>query len=760
MSTIQPITPTDLDFLKSLNGSDLEAILRDRPESERLSILKALLEPPSGHGKDLLRKREQSSAAAEVKVPAIVNPKRRERCLKDPELFLRTYGAPEPGLPVELQDGTIWMPFAKHHKAMIDAIYQRAKTGGDKAVAAPRGDGKSTVVFWMLIYIVLAELRHHPAGFGQTNAKAKEKLFDPIRYHFTRNQMLFEDFPEICAPMRDLDGAPQRRHKQHFQGIKTDIMCAVDMVRLPIIGAGPYNDASPYGGCTWKYYGFDVAKRGSRHDFAAIDDPETDEVAMSEEQNRKIEKKIDGDIAGMAFPNSTMPRVVITTIQNRHCFSYRVTSRDIKEGGRPTFEGERYGILESFPDSREADDDSTDPSPREMWDEYVSIRQQAQAEGDKDGIPAVKYFKKNRKRMERGSVVSNSARYDHRNPHELSALQAFFNRVADWGLARVMAELQNNPEEEYQPQTIGLTAGLVQSRISRFERNELPKLEGIKITCGIDLGKNYSHWVKIAWFGNATGIVIDYGILETSADLTADSSHEAIERAILNALRDEWRPYIIAEHPPDFTILDSSAYTQGVYEFVRQCSSERVPFAAGKGQKSGAGGGGQGRFIMPDFVENKKLPFLEVWAHNKIQTDNIWLYNVHTQWWRAWLQERFITKTFDDQQQFNAGTLSLYSHESKRKHQTIAHHICAWKFQQLYIEGKGFESKWVSENMNDHFLDAMTYACAAAGVIGVRLVQRAQPEVEDEPKKKRPKPKPVSNRFPKREGGWVQGVRR
>lgn len=79
--------------------------------------------------------RRSRSKAAEVTVPDPADPQRRERCLADPERFLKTYnGTGRFGFTT---------PFASHHRAMISAIYERAVSGGDKAVAAPRGDGST-----------------------------------------------------------------------------------------------------------------------------------------------------------------------------------------------------------------------------------------------------------------------------------------------------------------------------------------------------------------------------------------------------------------------------------------------------------------------------------------------------------------------------------------------------------------------------------------------------------------------------------------
>lgn len=697
------------------------------------------------HDKDLERKREQRSRAAEIFIPPIVDLKRREKCLDDPERFLLTYGKADEDKPAEIQDGRFWMPFARHHLSMIDAIYSRAVSGGDKAVAAPRGDGKSTVVFWMLIFILCSLLRRHPCGIGQTNHKAKKKLFDPIVREFTWNQYLYEDFPEICHPLRELDGAPQRASKQHVGGVKTRIECTQNHLRLPIVEGYPLH----YGECTLDYYGFDSDIRGSRHDFAAIDDPEKREVAFSrpvgdrKAQHQVIEDLIDSDVAGLAFPNSTIPRVVITTIQNRRCYSYRVTSRNPKEGGKPTFEGDRFGILAAWPNNRD------------LWDEYIAIRKTAQGEGDKDGKAAYDFYCANREAMEEGVEISNPERYDHGNPLEISAVQAFFNRVSDWGLDRVMSELQNNPSEEEVEETVGITPELVITCRSGLNQNYLPAGKDIKITCGIDIGNWVSHWVKIAWFGNAIGVVIDEGEWVTR-DMIKNPEQAYLTRCLIEALHN-WRTHILAENDPNFVLIDSGSglHQEAVYEFVRQ--AEGQTFAASKGWEEGK------RFVMPKLdAQGKppagKLPFNECYAHHQ-PNERLWLYNVNTEHWKHWLQQRFMTPTFDDQKQFNDGSLSLFSTPGDPKRlMEFANQMCSEGRETLFIPEKGYQQEWKVYDKKNHKLDAMALACAAAGVLGVKLIQ--QKNLPQASPRMKPKSLKQNSRFKTRPGGWVQGAKR
>lgn len=654
-------------------------------------------------------------------VPPVADPVRRAACLADPVLFLKTYNPKGPkGFTSD---------FAIHHLQMIKAIHERAISGGDKAVAAPRGDGKTSVATWMVIYIILAELVRSVVIVGATR-KLSQRIFKDIKHAFSWNDLLAADFPEIAACVRELDGAPQRAAKQHVDGQPTRIVWTQDELELPHV------PGSPYGGCRIAYYGLDSAIRGGRFEFALIDDPETREVAFNEESNRKIEEMIDSDIAGLAYPNSTISRVILTTVQNRRCYSYRVTDPKIK----PAFAGERYGMLSKWPERRD------------MWDEYIARRQAGQASGDKDGLEALSWFLENREEMERGSAVTNPNRFNHRiNADgvavEVCALQAFFNRVTDWGLPRVLAELQNDPEEEETEQTLGLTAGIVQKRLSGLARHELPKVD-CKIAVGIDIGKYSSHWVKIAFHGSAIGSIIDYGVMENPGMNTA-TDPQAVQVSLLSSLLN-WADEIQAENPPDIVFVDSGDYTDAVYEFTRRVGGVFKP---------SKGNDGRMQFNRPAGDVEGVRYFRECRADWQ-KRENLWLFHVNSTYWKLAVQQRFMVETFDDGHMRNDGTLALFVASNAKEHHSYSQHIIAEEWQELFVEGKGLQRKWEVKSKNNHWLDATALACCAADVMGIRTIPRQsvqQPAKSSQSpaKPQQPKVQPQPNRFRQRSGGWV-----
>jgi hypothetical protein len=658
---------------------------------------------------DIQRKRDKRSEAARITIPDCKNPKRRERCLADPERFMRTYFADRYRLA-----------FERDHKFIIESVVSIAEKGGRQAIAASRGRGKSETVKGLLPYIALRGLSRFMLPMAATTALA-ERIYQDFKRKLATNDLLLEDFPEVCWPIRCLEGAPQRAAKQHVDGKLTRIVWTGDYISLPHV------PGSPYGGVKMAYYGLDAAFRGvnidgDRPSFVLVDDPETKESAKSAMQIEDRENILDRDVSGLVSQDGTMGIAVLTTTQNSYCLSAKLTDPKIK----PAYNGKRFGLIESW------------PTNLEMWDEYIATRQKNQSEGDKYGLGAVEFYLDHQAAMDAGATLItyhvNQVDDDNGNPTVHSAIQQAFNKIADTSLQAFKTEYQNDPEPEELPETSGLTAGRVASRISGLLQNEY-HTDTEHVTVGLDIGKYYSHWVKVAWHGNAIGNIIDYGVMETPGMMTATDS-KAVMSALLPALL-QFRTDISADGRLDFCLVDSGDYGDAVYEFVRQVGG--TPFAAAKGWDSG-------RYRQPKEPTNDKRPFQECYAAHQPQ-ERIWLYHVHTEHWKQWLQERFVTATFDENQQFNAGTLSLYSApEDRKRHLSFSHHIVAEERRDTFVPGKGIVRKWVTLSKNNHYLDACALACAAAGCLGVRII----PKTDTRPlaqQIQQPKRQPIVNPY-------------
>lgn len=628
--------------------------------------------------------RRKRAAEQEITVRKCADPARREKALADPRTFAETYFADR-----------FYMSNAKHHNEMIDSICHVAQFGGDQAISAPRGEGKTTVATVMMIYAILKGWVKFPIVIAQTGPHA-ERIFKDIKFQFEANEILGDDFPEISDPVKALEGAPQRANMQKHNGKFTRIAWKQNSVTFPDI------EGSQYGGVSMAYFGLDAAIRGlivngKRPDFVLIDDPETRESAASPHQIATRSQSIDRDIAGLAGPTRRISRVMLCTIQNRFCLAYQYT--DPKQ--KSSWTGKRFKMLDTF------------PSNTEMWQDYVDQRQQCQREGDKEARAATQFYIDNRKEMDQGASVSNPMRYDKTElldgwKVEVSALQHCYNIISDYGMESFLSECQNDPSEEAGPEGTGLTSAIVSSRMSGLDRGEFHRDHQV-VTVGIDLGKYMCHWVMVGWQQGCVGNVIDYGIVEVPG-VGTNTAAQASEIALFNALM-QWRSELMdVKHGIDMVLVDSGDFTKTTYRFVREVGGK--PFMVCKGISS--------RAFNPGKQTKDRIPG-ENWFASFQQKDGVWLYMLDTDYWKQFVHERFLTPTFNEAQHYMPASLSIFSAEDRRTHLSYSHHIVAEERREEFVPGKGLRRFWHRINRNNHFLDATYMACAAARMKGIEM---------------------------------------
>jgi len=175
------------------------------------------------------RSRAESSKARDIgDIPAVVNPERKARCEKSLRSFCLEY-FPE-RFPLE---------FAPHHEKIIAAIEATVLNGGQQAVAAPRGDGKTTLcecgIMWAEFYGF-----HSFALLIAASDPLASSIMDSIKTECESNDLLADDFPEIVYPIRKLEGIPHRCNGQTCNGVRTQIGWTADELVFPLIDGRPY----------------------------------------------------------------------------------------------------------------------------------------------------------------------------------------------------------------------------------------------------------------------------------------------------------------------------------------------------------------------------------------------------------------------------------------------------------------------------------------------------------------------------------------
>jgi hypothetical protein len=668
--------------------------------------------------------RERRRLEQSIYVPDVADPDRRRACEADIFSFLKTYFS-----------DSFYQPFTVKRAEIVTDILNAASQGGDQATAAPRGDGKTTIVECVTIYCLNLGLLKFPLICAATGPDAT-RILENIKRQYETNDLLAADYPEICIPIMKLERWASRALQQTVDGEFTLMTWGKDKVVFPTVPDKyglPENAGSLAAGSVLMTRGLDSAIRGIRlgtvrPDLVIIDDPETRESAESDVQIERRSKTIEQDIGGLGGPGKAMSRLLLCTIMNRKCVAHTYTDRQQK----PSWNGKRYRLIEEWPERED------------LWDEYILLRQSGMAEGDTTAKEACEFYKNNREAMDAGAVVSNKYRYIE--GVEASALEHCYRIIADRGREAFLTEYQNDPPEDAGPQESGINARLVQSRVNGVPKLIIPEDFSL-LTAGVDIGKRAIHWTVLAWKTNATGAVIDYGVADVFPKDTAD--RQSVEIAIsqsLHQLRDYWLslPYMTADGeilPIKQVLVDSGNWTDAIYAFCAKTGQKM--FRPSKGFGSSVDGR-KSPFRAAKEGTSDNIPGQMCWLSR--QRGNVWLVGMDTDFWKGWLHERLMTDMD------KPASITLFGSE-RREHTAYAHHLVAEVETTEFVPEKGLKHYWKQKSPNNHWLDATYQACVAGSLHGIKLIAGASVA----PVRRRQMNQPKNNLI-QRPGGWLKGM--
>jgi hypothetical protein len=686
----------------------------------------------SERDRDQVRKRENARSARIVVVPKCADRARRERLEADDAEWLMYYFAAESGC-----EQPFTYSFTAQQREMIAAIRLAITEGGDQAIAASRGEGKTTLCERLLLKYTLQGKVRFSLMFAATGSAAEDSL-DSIKGDLENNGRLMEDYPEVCVPVDALENTPNRAHYQLVSGDRHDTGKPYEAAQSKFSWCGheivfPKVPGSPSSGSIIATRGLDsavrgVKKKGKRVDVAVIDDPDTEETARSEEQAKKLEDRIDKAIAGLGSQTRRVARVMLTTLQSRISVSYRFTDSKQKQ----SWKGKRFRFLVEKPERAD------------LWEEYVQLRKQ-DWENEEKGTPtfaAHELYVSNRAAMEAGAVVANPNRYMQ---GELSALQFYYNEVARTSQESVSTEYDNDPPEDEGPVESGITAGKIQSRLSGYNRRTVPP-DCVKLSRGIDLQKAGAHWVVKAWKPDATFYVIDYGFHESHG--TTYGSDEGLEFAIRRVILElqeavTERPYLRNDEPMpiDVTLVDSGWQAATVYQACAEIGLGIYP-AKGHGKSHGC--------ATPNFhdqwTRTKDRKPGDGWFQSRLPGGR-WLVHCDTDRWKSFEHARWMTpegkpgaaylfgEITDEERRY----LDKRMPRDSKEHHGFARHLTAEVEVEETVRGQ-LKRFWKVKagRVQNHYLDASYLADVAASMAGVRLM--GEPKSNRLPPGERPTP--------------------
>lgn len=681
--------------------------------------------------------RRSTAEKADVgEIPAVVNPRRRQSCRFNLLKFLVTYFPESTGLS----------PFSEDHKRVIKRIEACILRGGRFVNAVYRGFAKTTISENAAIWAAAYGHRNYVLLFG-ANAEAGAENVESFQLELMENQLLAEDFPEICHPVAALEGKPQRCQSQTYCGNLTYIEFKAEVIALPTIRMDakeakaksiPIDDDgyTMSSGAVLRARGITAGTRGTkrkrpdgrqqRPDFVILDDPQTDEAAGSRHQVNKTLRLLRKAIMRLGGHKTQLACVINATVIEPD----DVIDQLLDHKRNAAWQGERIPMLRSFAKGHEA-----------LWlGEYQRLREDYSEDDPEDQRRAHracnKFYRKNRKAMDEGCVVSWKHCYisDDQGGQvvpEISAIQHAYNILIDDGLDAFMSECQQQPQKQDATGPTTLQAKDIRSRLNGLPRGTVP-VWSTHLTAAIDVHDEILYWIVAAWGDGFTGSVIDYGTWpEQSRPYFAQNDprpgisdvireggpehkrKEALKRLSSTLLPKAWQREGGGESKIERCPVDSGYAADEVFEFCRSSPHSGV-LVPSKGVDYGA----------------KKTPMADTKPVKGEIHGRGWVLRLpghrvarqltfDTYAWATAVARRLATATGDP------GALTLFGTDPET-HALIADHFTSEFSTEVTAKGRTVEEWQCRVGQDNHWWDCVKGAAAAASLLGVLLPGQEQ----------------------------------
>lgn len=645
------------------------------------------------------RSRDKSTEVREIgELPAVVHPERRAKACKSFRAFCEAY--------LKQAFTLKWSP---DHLRVIAKIERVVRNGELFAIAMPRGSGKTTLCEAACLWALLIGAHRFVVLIGATMQAAKENL-KSIQIQLETNDLLLEDFPEVCYPIQKLEGIHQRKLLYRGEPIRT-LFTKTSIVLPTIPGSQASGGVIRVAGIMSSFRGMKATRADGdvvRPTMGMIDDPQNDRSAKSEIMNDAREQTIAGSFLGLPGPGKRMAGLMCVTVIERN----DVAERYLDRKRNPAWQGERCQMVYQW------------PTNEELWSQYAELREEG-LQNEDGGQAATAYYKKNRKAMDAGARVAWPERY---RDGEISALQYAMNlRIDD--ARRFASEYQNDPVVAATSIELA-TADEICARVNRLKRGLVPEWAA-HLVLFIDVQQKGLYWVKMAFAEDFTGAVLDYSTWPeqgrsrfTAADMprtlaaaTKQPNQEGQIYAGLTALCDE---QLGREWPREGggaarvtrCAIDSAwgISTDVVYLFCRQS-----PFASLLIPSRGIGISAHDNPLC----EGQKKPGEKIGLQSKItrsQKRSIPYLLYDTNYWKSFTQARLRVGLG------NRGALSLFGADPN-VHRFYAEHLTSEFAEEAYGKGRMVWVWKLLPGKENHWLDGTVACHVLASMQGAKLLE-------------------------------------
>lgn len=465
-----------------------------RPRTRKPKTPDVPKRPSKAEQYEARKERERKRQAAQSKAgrdiaedfPNVLDRAARKRCDKSLHAFC-----------LEVFPEKFTKEFSDDHKKAIRKMEASIVGGLLFALSMPRGSGKTTLIICAVLWAIVTGRRRYVAMIGPTAGHAK-KMLRTVKKALETNKRLLELYPEAAYPVRKLGRVNNKARGQLYEGEPTDIEWKQEHIVLAAIPDAPCSGAIiEIAGMTGSVRGMQFESpegQTLRPDIVVIDDPQTKKSAKSETQCADRLETIQGDILGLAGPGESIAGFLLCTVIRKG----DVADSLLDQEAYPDWQGDRFQLVYKWPDE----------AAEKLWDEYAILRADDLRSGHKTLPTATAFYKKNRRKMDKGSKVGWKDRFDAKKG-ELSALQHAYNLLfrdedAFW------CEYQNEPRDPFEDAEL-LTVNDLMAKHSGYTRGIVhPSAD--TLTAFIDVQGKCLYWMVVAWrSSDASGWIVDCG---------------------------------------------------------------------------------------------------------------------------------------------------------------------------------------------------------------------------------------------------------
>jgi len=493
------------------------------------------------------RKRQQRARDRAIVRRQCADPKRRIRLEKDTPKWLRHYMGAR-AFPAPFSDG---------HLEIIDNAERSALDGTGAAAAAPRGEGKTTILRGVAVSLVARRMVRFPVLAGWIKSQADEAFACWLRM-VSESPEFAADYPEICQPfevsihnhaLRNLTWADTGEKIGAALRSVHKVMILPDSIGA-IAARSVQSDAK----------GLNVTLPDGtvlRPDLLLLDDAQDVAQADNAVAVAKTVDVIENVFMGLAGPQTRLTTFAACTIEAEGDVSCHLLKR-------PGFRSVITSRIATWPGGESGGDwpAKKDDAQRVAWDEWRRVLL------DEGQRKANTYYRKRRKMMIDGMRVSWIHRYD--KTRDVDAYDAAMRDYYDKGPDVFSRAQQNNPIT-HESTVYDLTPALIQSRTSECEPQELPPWAKVVVVAS-DLNHYGIHTESVGMGNDQTAAVLWYGRYDCDGHgIVAPNEPESeAKRAMFEALVAHGLQLRDLRNRPGLWVIDAGYMPDVVARYIQQ----------------------------------------------------------------------------------------------------------------------------------------------------------------------------------------------